>query len=199
MVCYLKLWAILFIWGSCSSNIVCIWSTFVGVIYVITLTDFVFKVDALFERSNCSIFFVKVWIKSLLLFEGLSVIFLTSTGLKIGRFLSRCLSKKWGVTIWRDIWWYSSLSLILSSWEERVPRIRFVKLFYCWRFLQSFKVVVRPSLSLGFIVLNEEAIISVFWEIIWTSSKGGWFETIVLLDIVFQICHFWNILTSRKG
>ena len=39
----------------------------------ITLTDFVFEVDALFERSNCSIFFVKVSIKSFELFENFSV------------------------------------------------------------------------------------------------------------------------------
>ena len=29
-----------------------------------------------------------------------------------------------------------------------------------------------------------------------TSSSGGWFETIFLLDVVFQTCPFWKILTS---
>ena len=69
--------------------------------------------------------------------------------------------------------------------ERRVPRIWFVKLVCCWRFLQSFNVTVLPSISLGFNVLKGETIISVFWAIMVISSKGGWFETMVLFDVVF--------------
>ena len=68
------------------------------------LTGFVFEIDALFKRSNCSIFLVKISTKSLGLFENLSVCFPTSVGLKIGQFLSKFLPKKCGVIIWQEVW-----------------------------------------------------------------------------------------------
>ena len=70
-----------------------IWSTLVGVISIIIFTNFVFEVKGLFVRSNCSILSVRVLIRSSL-FESLRVLFPTSAGLKIGRFLSRLLSRK---------------------------------------------------------------------------------------------------------
>ena len=45
---------------------------------------------------------------------------------------------------------------------------------------------MRPSISWGFIVLNGETTISMFWTVIVISSKGGWFETMVLFDVVFH-------------
>ena len=145
---------------------------------------------------KCSILFVRHLISSpFKLFKSLIVSFPTSIGLKIGQFLAKFLLRNWGVVIWG----VSSLFSILSSWDERVPKIWLVKLFCYWRLLQSFKVVVLPSLSFKFIVLKGETTISVFWAIMVISSKGGWFEIIVLFDVVFQAWPFWNILTSRKG